>query len=1062
MADERPVSFPPGAQHPRETMALGESPPCSSASSFGDAPQTLPSFSPLPAVPPDPRGEGAAPATLPAAASSPNKLAEIFQLLQEKYHVDSRMLDSLQKAIASSTGAPSPSSSVTPQHEQLQASVPQRASAEAAAMGALGTLGGLSASQAGPRLALPGGTSLLSFDVYERIYSRFCVWILSLFEDCREELMDVAFAVLLHMFRKLLSIDAYQARQLLRRFSLLHAGKHGPLLKQIEDAEPVHPLQLSLIPYFASDERHPLYISERAYFVLRTWLVDTRCLLLEVMIQAASRLLPPPPHAPHLRGVVYPGLLAPLSQSLSAPAPTAPQAHPLSSLPAGLRKREETPEPAAQEKAAAQRASDLAFFDARPTFTSPQLGETERDRGEKREDERLSAEADLPPVTWGLPRQFFREETTVVGPGGERTKRVRLLGGENLRESDLAEPNSLLPLPEPSKDSFLLYKRLLKQQTERRAPLSAAAGQWPSIACMTVLNSSCESSCCAVSPSTCKLIAVGGEGEIRLWDLQQYQVTKARRERQRRKWLLRMQQQAQEGRPLSSFPAGPPGADDEDRTSSESEEEDAVGAKAPNAKSELRRRKKDAAASAPPLALEWGEDAEGEEGVSRLVGTDGRVLALAFGEIDDRILLSGGTDGVIRLWQSYPFSSRASSLVEDEAGALDGEEKKLKAQGEAEEAGAGRDSPDGERLSDERHEAGNISGGRSNVVSPLCVYRGALAAVWSLDVGPYGHYFASGSSDNCARLWCTSRSFPVRLLQHSASATDVFHVAFHPNSSLLLTAASDNSVRLFDLRSAQLARAWAPLLLPSVDGEARRRENEDERDGDRDETRGREDERERRERRERRGSDRKLEKHDALLLRKKRIHEEVKRPETKHLRLLGKRGLGAYGTHDEDDRRRRDRRRTGRVTTLAMSPNGRLAAVGDSAGGICVFDIPSGRPLAFGSIPTMQRREESSAFSSLHSRIAGLSFCHGSSLLASAAIDGTVALWDTSTGALPTPDGDGTTRQKPGLFAGHLPSLSLAETYGAAHVAFRSCLFTPENLLLCLGFSTLCSEEDFL
>ncbi|EPR58240.1 transcription initiation factor TFIID subunit TAF5 [Toxoplasma gondii TgCatPRC2] len=1094
MTEERPVSvsFPlTASQQTRETVRpMGEPPPSdSSNSSVGDASKPLSSPSSSSASssaslssssssslssssssssvsPVDPRGLGAsAAAVVPSTSSASEKLSEIFHLLQQKYHVDSRMLDSLQEAISSFKSGPSLSSSLasssSPRPEQTQAAAPARAapSAEEAAVVALGTLGGRLSGQGASPLALPGSNALLSFDVYERIYNRFCIWILSLFEDCREELMDVAFAVLLHMFRKLLTVDAYQAHQLLRRFSPLHAGKHGSLLKQLEDAEPVHPLQLCQIPYFASEERNPLYISERAYFLLRTWLVDTRCLLLEVMIQAASRLLPPPSHAPHARGLVYRGLLGPsLSQSLLSP----PSSHPLSSLPAGLRRHEETPAPTTQEKAVAQRAGDLAFFDAPPPFRS-QPGDPEKgEKSDEREEDRsaLDNSGELPPVVWGLPRQFFREETTVIGPSGERTKRVRLLGGENLRETELAEPNSLLPLPEPPKDSFLLYRRLIKQQTERRAPLSAAAGQWPSIACMTVLNSSSESACCAVSPSTCRLVAVGGEGEIRLWDLQQYQVTKARRERQRRRWLLRTQQMAQEGQPLSSFlSASKPAADDEDGEASGSEKDDAPEEKKSSSGKSLHRRKN--AASAAPLALDWGEDTAGEAGVSCLVGTDGRVLSLAFGEMDDRILLSGGTDGVVRLWPSYPSAAWASTLLdEDEGEALEekGEERQLKKAPGTGESGA-QESAEGEGEQAPRSVSRGLPGSRSSVVSPLCVYRGALAAVWALDVGPYGHYFASGSSDNCARLWCTSRSFPLRLLQHPAAATDVFHVAFHPNSSLLLTAASDNCVRLFDLRSAQLARAWAPLLLPVVDGEARGRATEEPEEGDGEQ-------RDRQERRERRGTDRKVEKHDSSpFMRRKRVYEDVKKPGAKHLRLGKKRGSPVFRASDdeEEEKRQAERRRSGRVTALAMSPNGRLAAVGDSAGGVCVFDIPSGRPLAIGSSPSMQKREE--RFSPLHfpPSIASLSFCHGSSFLASAAVDGTVALWDTSGGALQIPEADGTFRQKSGLFAGRpVTALSLAETYGASHVAFRSCLFSPENLLFCLGFSTLCSDEDFL
>ncbi|PFH36311.1 transcription initiation factor TFIID subunit TAF5 [Besnoitia besnoiti] len=937
-------------------------------------------------------------------AEAPN-LTDLLQVLADKYRVEPAFLASLQHAIGMSrasgsvaAGGPAP---------------------EVAALGALGSEAGLGVAPS------PLASSLLSFDVYERLYSRLCLWIFSVFSDCREELLDVAFAVLLHMFKKLLGTDVYQARQLLRRFASLHTGKHQPLLKQIEETDPVHPLQLRQIPFFASDERHPLFISERAYFVLRTWLLDTRCLLLEVIIQAAVRLLPPPAHAPHLRGIFYRGLLLASPSAVPARAPPAPAAS------SGFASFLPLAEPRRQEG------------DAGGAGLPKRL---EKAEGARQGDE---TEA-LPPVTWGLPRQFFREESTVLGPSGERTNRVRIVGGENLRESDLADPNALLPLPEPSKDAFLFYKRAQRQQLERRVTLSASAGQLPSIACMTVLNSSCETASCAVSPSSARLVAVGGEGEIRLWDLQQYQVSKARRERRRRRCLLRMQQQAQEAVPLSSASSfsldDEAGAGDARQASSDSDEE------APNRtrkRAEAARPREDTSvargSSLAPSALDWADEDEAEAGVSRLVGCDGRVLALAFGEADDRVLLSGGVDGVVRLWQSFSSVAWTSGLdddAEEEEGSLKTPRQKAERDSRAADGrGATEDAEEDARLQDIGQKT-KISG--SNVVSPLCVYRGALAAVWSLDVGPYGHYFASGSSDNCARLWCTSRSFPLRLLQHPAAAADVFRVAFHPNSSLLLTAASDETVRLFDLRSAQVARAWRPLLLPAP-GEDGRRERED--------------------RRGREQALRDVEKREKALpmLKKKRLLEEAKGAAARSVSLRGG-GRRECLSEDEDERwRLEERRKRGKVTALALSPSGRLVATGDSAGGVCVFDIPSGRPLAFGWSPALSQTSPSGSPSASpicsSPRIYSLSFCYGSSLLASAAADGTVALWDTSCGALKTPP-DGEDSGRPGaLFeARPLPSLALAETYGAAHVAMRACVFTPQNLLLCLGFSTLASD----
>jgi transcription initiation factor TFIID subunit 5 len=39
----------------------------------------------------------------------------------------------------------------------------------------------------------------------------------------------------------------------------------------------------------------------------------------------------------------------------------------------------------------------------------------------------------------------------------------------------------------------------------------------------------------------------------------------------------------------------------------------------------------------------------------------------------------------------------------------------------------------------------------------LTVFRGHVFPVWSVDACPLGYYFASGSADRTARVWCTER-----------------------------------------------------------------------------------------------------------------------------------------------------------------------------------------------------------------------------------------------------------------------------------------------------------------
>ncbi|KAK2196965.1 bifunctional WD40 repeat/G-protein beta WD-40 repeat/TFIID subunit TAF5 [Babesia duncani] len=126
-------------------------------------------------------------------------------------------------------------------------------------------------------------------------------------------------------------------------------------------------------------------------------------------------------------------------------------------------------------------------------------------------------------------------------------------------------------------------------------------------------------------------------------------------------------------------------------------------------------------------------------GSSLLSGHDGSVLSLCFGE-DGRVVLSGGVDGQIRLWTL--FGTRATRAI----------------------------------------------------------YHGSNSAVLSLDYGPFGYYFASSGADGSAKLWATDRSFPLRILR--TVHADVLGAIFHPNSSLLCTASTDGTLRLWDLRSS--------------------------------------------------------------------------------------------------------------------------------------------------------------------------------------------------------------------------------------------------------------------
>ncbi|OEH76926.1 transcription initiation factor tfiid subunit related [Cyclospora cayetanensis] len=289
----------------------------------------------------------------------------------------------------------------------------------------------------------------------------------------------------------------------------------------------------------------------------------------------------------------------------------------------------------------------------------------------------------------------------------------------------------------------------------------------------------------------------------------------------------------------------------------------------------------------------------------KLIGHEGRVLALTFAEAGDRCLLTGGSDAVIRL-----------------------------------------------------------------------------------------HYFASGSGDNLARLWCTSRSSPLRLLQHPGAATDVPHVYMHPNSSLLLTAASDGVVRVFDLRAADAVRTWE---LPTAAGPL-----PSHLEGDR-------------------GSGA-----AAARAASAAVGAEISQVDGTLRWPLDPRLLSAAGRTALSSKSYHTSSLNGEASALTASPNGRLAAAAET-------------------------------------HATALSFCYNSSLLAGTTGDGRVLLWDTAAASRggegrrlqEVPDSPGLGSQGTAPSLGEVDELKLLQCLYGRALAFRVCTFTPENLLMVGGLSTL-------
>ncbi|CAL8078495.1 unnamed protein product [Calicophoron daubneyi] len=141
-------------------------------------------------------------------------------------------------------------------------------------------------------------------------------------------------------------------------------------------------------------------------------------------------------------------------------------------------------------------------------------------------------------------------------------------------------------------------------------------------------------------------------------------------------------------------------------------------------------------------------DENGESHPARdLLGHVGSVHGISFSS-DRQLLVSGGSDGTVRLWSSL------------------------------------------------------LWGGA------LAVWRDHLLPVWCVDWAPvYGHYFATGGADRSAHLYSTDHA-PDALRVFVGHRGDVTSVCIHPNINYLATGSADRAVRLFDIRSGKMVRVY--------------------------------------------------------------------------------------------------------------------------------------------------------------------------------------------------------------------------------------------------------------
>ncbi|GMM46919.1 chromatin modification protein [Pichia kluyveri] len=146
----------------------------------------------------------------------------------------------------------------------------------------------------------------------------------------------------------------------------------------------------------------------------------------------------------------------------------------------------------------------------------------------------------------------------------------------------------------------------------------------------------------------------------------------------------------------------------------------------------------------------------------RLIGHSGPVYGMSFSP-DGKYLLSSSADSTVRLWSMDTYTSLVSYKGHGGAG------------------GAG----------------------------------GSNSPVWDVEFSPLGHYFATASHDQTARLWSCDHIYPLRIFAGHLNDVDI--VKFHPNGTYLFTGSSDKTIRMWDIAKGESVRLFVGHTSPIND-----------------------------------------------------------------------------------------------------------------------------------------------------------------------------------------------------------------------------------------------------
>uniref|UniRef100_A0A3B0MWH8 WD domain, G-beta repeat, putative n=1 Tax=Theileria annulata TaxID=5874 RepID=A0A3B0MWH8_THEAN len=182
-----------------------------------------------------------------------------------------------------------------------------------------------------------------------------------------------------------------------------------------------------------------------------------------------------------------------------------------------------------------------------------------------------------------------------------------------------------------------------------------------------------------------------------------------------------------------------------------------------------------------------------EENTNIIYAHDGCVNCIKFGE-NGQILLSAGNDGLIKLFTTNNNSCKSIYYNSSNT---------VLAPTDSITMGKGTTGTNSSNSTKDTNTKGTSFGSVGSMTKHRNGHRnGKINSVLNIDYGNYGYYFSSCDINGYCKIWCTDRSYSLR--NYKPINNLFYYNKFHPNSSLISLLSYHDIFTLYDLKSNKL------------------------------------------------------------------------------------------------------------------------------------------------------------------------------------------------------------------------------------------------------------------